>query len=101
MQAIKELANRLDGRPAQILEHSGFDSSPIEKIVNEIVHLAPMSADEISAAEEEPVLIEWRAVAGPAARRARSLAARERLWPRTDGAPARRRGARQGILGFI
>src|SRR5262245_36268846 len=32
MQAIKELANRLDGRPAQILEHSGPDSNPIEKI---------------------------------------------------------------------
>ena len=31
MQAIKELANRLDGRPAQILEHSGPDSNPIEK----------------------------------------------------------------------
>jgi len=51
MQAIKELANRLDGRPAQILEHGGPDSNPIEKIVHEIVHLTPMSADEISAAE--------------------------------------------------
>ena len=30
--------------------------------MREIVHLAPMSADEISAAEDEPVLIEWRAV---------------------------------------
>src|SRR6266542_3318243 len=30
------------------------------KIVHEIVHLAPMSADEIS--EDEPVLIEWREV---------------------------------------
>jgi len=38
MQAIKELADRLDGRPAQILEHSGPDSEPITKIVNEIVH---------------------------------------------------------------
>ena len=28
MQAIKELANRLDGRPAQILEHNGPDSQP-------------------------------------------------------------------------
>src|SRR5215472_6169822 len=39
MQAIKELANRLDGRPAQMLEHSGPDSNPIEKIVREIVHV--------------------------------------------------------------
>src|SRR5262249_33112341 len=41
MQAIKELADRLDGRPAQILEHSGPDSNPIEKIVNEIVYMPP------------------------------------------------------------
>jgi hypothetical protein len=39
MQAIKELADRLDGRPAQILEHSGPDSEPITKIVDEIVHV--------------------------------------------------------------
>jgi hypothetical protein len=34
----------------------------IKKIVCEIVHLTPMSADEISAAEDEPVLIEGRGV---------------------------------------
>ena len=62
MPAIKELADRLDGRPAQILEHNPADSKPITKIVNEIVHLTPMCADEISAAEDEPVLIEWRGV---------------------------------------
>ena len=38
LQAIKELADRLDGRPAQILEHSGPDNNPITKIVREIVH---------------------------------------------------------------
>jgi hypothetical protein len=54
------LANRLDGRPAQILEDSGPDSEPITKIIREIVHLTPISADEISAAEDEP--IEWRRV---------------------------------------
>ena len=37
MQAIKELADRLDGRPAQILEHAGADGGPIERIVWEIV----------------------------------------------------------------
>jgi len=62
MLAIKELADRLDGRPAQILEHNPADSEPITKIVNEIAHPTPMSADEISAAEDEPVLIEWRGV---------------------------------------
>ena len=59
MQAIKELANRLDGRPAQILEHSGPDSEPIGRIVREIVHVN-VSPEEISAAEDEPVLIDWR-----------------------------------------
>src|SRR5215813_14133155 len=41
MQAIKELADRLDGRPAPILEHSSPDSEPITKIVREIVHTWP------------------------------------------------------------
>ena len=48
MQAIKELADRLDGRPAQILEHSGADSETIGRI------------GRVSAAEDEPVLIDWR-----------------------------------------
>jgi len=61
MQAIKELADRLDGRPAQILEHTGPDSKSITKIVNEIVHVHK-TREEILAAEGEPVLIEWRAV---------------------------------------
>jgi hypothetical protein len=39
MQAIKELADRLDGRPAQILDLSGPDSNPIKKVVREIVHV--------------------------------------------------------------
>jgi len=74
MQAIKELADRLDGKPAQMLEHSGPDSEPITKVVNEIVHVyrTPEElAAEIADAEaidlklkgqgtdeEEPV-IEW------------------------------------------
>jgi hypothetical protein len=33
MRAIKELADRLDGRPAQILDLSDSDRKPIEKIV--------------------------------------------------------------------
>jgi hypothetical protein len=39
MQAIKELANRLDGRPAQIVDLSDPDSNPIKKIVTEFVHV--------------------------------------------------------------
>jgi hypothetical protein len=41
MQAIKELADRLDGKPGQILEHNQADSEPITKIVREIVHTWP------------------------------------------------------------
>jgi len=51
MQAIKELADRLDGRPAQILEHSGPDSNPITKIVSEIVHVN-LSPEELSVLNE-------------------------------------------------
>src|SRR2546429_8083159 len=51
MQAIKELADRLDGRPAQIIEHSGPDSNPITKIVSEIVHVN-LSSEELSALNE-------------------------------------------------
>jgi hypothetical protein len=59
MQAIKDLADRLDGRPAQVLEHSGPDSEPIAKIVHEIVHVTE-TPEEIAAEGEEP--IEWCAV---------------------------------------
>src|SRR5215831_5043583 len=60
MQAIKELADRLDGKPAQMLEHSGPDSEPITKVVNEFVHVYE-TREELLAAEE-PVLIEWSGV---------------------------------------
>jgi len=60
MQAIKELANRLDGKPAQVLDHGGPDSEPITKVVNEIVHVYE-TREELLAAEE-PVLIEWNGV---------------------------------------
>src|SRR5262245_17089653 len=39
MQAIKELADRLDGKPGQLLEHSVPDREPLTKIVREIVHV--------------------------------------------------------------
>src|SRR5262245_49361864 len=56
MLAIRELANRLDGRPAQVPEDSGPDSTPL----NEIVHVHE-TREEVLAAEE-PVLIEWNGV---------------------------------------
>jgi hypothetical protein len=61
MQAIKDLADRLDGRPAQMVEDSRSDSDPITKIVHEIVHVTE-TPEEIAAEGEEPLLIEWRAV---------------------------------------
>src|SRR5262245_27515294 len=60
MQAIKELADRLDGRPAQILERTAPDRE-LTKIVNEIVHVT-RTPEEIAADGEEPLLIEWRKV---------------------------------------
>ena len=60
MQAIKELADRLDGRPAQVLEHRDPDSQPLKKIVNEIVHVHETREEMLAA--EEPVLIEWSGV---------------------------------------
>jgi hypothetical protein len=60
MRAIKELGDRLDGRPAQILDLSDPDSNPIRKIVHEFVHVT--QTPEELAAENEPVPIEGRAV---------------------------------------
>ena len=42
-------------------EHSGPDSEPITKVVNEIVHVT-RTPEEIAADGEEPLLIEWREV---------------------------------------
>jgi hypothetical protein len=44
------LLRQLDGRPAQILKHSGPDSEPITKIVREIVHMLP--PDKIESTED-------------------------------------------------
>src|SRR5438309_1274670 len=61
MQAIKDLADRLDGRPAQMVEDSRPDSEPITRIVHEIVHVTE-TPEEIAAEGEEPLLIERRGV---------------------------------------
>jgi len=55
MQAIKELADRLDGKPAQMLEHSGPDSEPITKVVNEIVHVYE-TREQIKFNDQTPLL---------------------------------------------
>jgi hypothetical protein len=55
MQAIKELADRLDGRPAQSLEHVGEGGTPIERIVHEIVYLSGTPVEDDDAGP----LLEW------------------------------------------
>src|SRR5262249_51521852 len=55
MQAIKELADRLDGKPAQMLEHRSPDSEPITKVVNEIVHVYE-TREQIEFNDQTPLL---------------------------------------------
>jgi len=60
MQAIKELADRLDGKPMQLLEQSGPDGRPqLTKIVHEFVHVE-RSREELQ--KQEPLLVEWKDV---------------------------------------
>jgi len=49
------LADRLDGKPAQMLEHSGPDSEPITKVVNEIVHVYE-TREQIEFNDQTPLL---------------------------------------------
>lgn len=51
MQAIKELRDTLDGRPAQILEHAGTDHTPVGRI--EIRFIEEPEPDTISADYQE------------------------------------------------
>jgi hypothetical protein len=63
MQAIKELADRLDGRPAQILEHDIEQEAEVEiRIVREIVHVH-RNIEELMD-DDEPMLIEWSGMRG-------------------------------------
>jgi hypothetical protein len=50
MQAIKELADRLDGRPAQILEHDSPDTPTIQ-FVRQIVHVTK-TREELEADQD-------------------------------------------------
>src|SRR5215831_16925303 len=51
MQAIKDLADRLDGKPAQILDLNDPDKPKITKIVHEFVHVNA-SPEELAALNE-------------------------------------------------
>jgi hypothetical protein len=59
MQAIKELADRLDGRPAQILEHSDPNGEPIRRpLTYHIVHVT--KTQEQIDSENDGLLIEHK-----------------------------------------
>jgi hypothetical protein len=60
-QSLWSSTDRLDGRPAQMVEDSRPDSEPITRIVHEIVHVT-QTPEEIAAEGEEPLLLERRGV---------------------------------------
>jgi hypothetical protein len=51
IQAIRELADRLDGKPTQMLEHTAPSSLPRRKLTYEIVHVTetkePLQNDDL------------------------------------------------------
>ena len=53
--AMCQIADRLDGKPAQALEHSGPDGEPITKVVNEIVHVYE-TREQIEFNDQTPLL---------------------------------------------
>jgi hypothetical protein len=57
LQAIKELADRLDGRPAPMLEHSGSDGRQIRKVICEIVHVTETKE---MIEEEDGLLVDFQ-----------------------------------------
>jgi hypothetical protein len=58
MQAIKELADRLDGKPTQILEHNSADGVPTLRFVREVVHVTETREN----LEKEDLVVEYNEV---------------------------------------
>ena len=52
MQAIKELADRLDGKPAQMLEHAEPGGQPLRRLVREFVQVVE-TREEFETKERE------------------------------------------------
>jgi hypothetical protein len=52
MQAIKELADRLDGKPTQMLEHADPGGQPMRRLVREFVHVVE-TREEFERKEHE------------------------------------------------
>jgi hypothetical protein len=61
MQAIRELADRLDGKPAQMLDLGDADKPRLTKIVHEFVHLDPQPRQGI---EQQELTVGWKDVTG-------------------------------------
>jgi hypothetical protein len=61
LAAIRELADRLDGKPAQAQVHSDADGGPIQVVIRQLI-------DITGEIREEPVLIEHEALTDCAAR---------------------------------
>lgn len=53
LQAIKEVRDTLDGKPAQMLEHTGNDGKPIGRITVEFVHRNEPEPEPIDADYQE------------------------------------------------
>jgi hypothetical protein len=61
MQAIKELADRLDGKPTQMLEHTAPSSLPPRKLTYEIVHVTE-AREQLEAKEDKDLLVDYREI---------------------------------------
>jgi hypothetical protein len=51
LQAMKELFDRLDGKPAQLLEHDSPDDTPTIQFVRQIVHVTK-TREELEADQD-------------------------------------------------
>jgi hypothetical protein len=61
MQAIKELADRLDGKATQMLEHSNGEERPRRKLTYEIVHVTE-TREQLEAKEDRDLLVDYREI---------------------------------------
>jgi hypothetical protein len=61
IQAIRELADRLDGKPTQMLEHTAPSNLPRRKLTYEIVHVTE-TREQLEAKEDRDLLVDYREI---------------------------------------
>jgi hypothetical protein len=61
IQAIRELADRLDGKATQILEHNNGEERPRRKLTYEIVHVTE-TREQLEAKEDRDLLVDYREI---------------------------------------